>query len=109
VKGPGCQAQFAVTGPPPGPEPVPAAVVEDYGEEGKGERPAGRSGAFVEFLLFRRMIAPLVIQAIFWVGSIVLVLVGLGTAVLSLARIGQLGGAALLGSLFGFAYMIVGP
>src|SRR5258708_3628291 len=81
VKCPACQTQFAVTGGPP-PEPVAAPLAEEYAPDAAQARSSGRSSAFVEFLLFRRMIAPLIIQLIFWVGSIILVLVGLFFAVL---------------------------
>jgi uncharacterized protein DUF4282 len=105
VKCPACQTQFSVTGtpPPPEPEPLVAPLAEDFEEATPRSRPAGGSSPFVEFLRFRRMIAPLIIQIIFWVGSVVLVLVGLFIAILSLAH------GAFMASLFGFAYMVLGP
>jgi hypothetical protein len=110
VKCPACQTQFSVTGSPPPPEPAPvmAPLVGDE-EPAHRTRPSGGSSAFVEFLLFRRMIAPLVIQIIFWVGTVLMLFGGLIMAVLSLTQISQVGAVALIGTLTGFAYMLFGP
>lgn len=111
VKCPACQTQFAVTGSPPPPEPEPAAprYVEDEPESPRRARPTGQASAFVEFLLFRRMIAPLVIQIIFWIGAVAMFLGGLIVAGISIINIGSQPAVAILGAVYGLAYSVIGP
>jgi hypothetical protein len=111
VKCPACQTQFAVTGSPPPLEPEPAAprYVDEEAEPPRRARPSGQASAFVEFLLFRRMIAPFIIQLIFWIGTVLMFFGGLIIAGISLIRIGDQAAAAILGTLSGLAYMVFGP
>jgi hypothetical protein len=110
VKCPACQTQFAVTGgPAPEPEPVAAPFA---GDEAFVARESSRRGGswFVEFLFFRRMIAPIIIQFIFWAGSIIVVIVGLVQIVQSLKWLGEAPGLYVLwGVFFGLIYMLLGP
>src|SRR5215475_1813718 len=106
VKCPACQTQFAVTGGPP-PEPVAAPLAGVSEMEVPHSGSTGGKSWFVEFLLFRHMIAPFIIQFIFWIGTIIVVVVGLYLVVISLANIGVPG--ALAGVLFGLLYVLFGP
>ena len=63
--------------------------------------------AFVDFLLFRRMIAPFFIMAIFWLGAVLLIIAGLFMAVMGLIQ--GVGIGKLFIMLLGVAYMILGP
>ena len=58
-----------------------------------------------DFIKFRKMITPIVIQVLFWVGAVVAVLFGLGTMATSFGRYGG-GAVAFLGGLL---IMILGP
>ncbi len=58
-----------------------------------------------DFLKFRKMITPAIIQILFWIGVVVSVLSGLVTMVFSFGRYGG-GIATFLGGLF---IMILGP
>jgi hypothetical protein len=111
VKCPACQAQFSVTGSPPPPEPEAAAprYADEAAEPARRARPSGQASAFVEFLFFRRMIAPIVIQIIFWVGAVLMFFGGLILAGMSLIKIGDFGAVAILGAIYGLAYMLFGP
>ena len=58
-----------------------------------------------DFLKFRKMVTPAIIQILFWVGVVISVLAGLGTMVFSFTRYG--GGA---GTFFGgLLFIILGP
>ncbi len=113
VKCPACQTQFAVTGgpaPAPEPEPMIAALADDESEPVRQlSREPGRPSAFMEFLSFRRMIAPLIIQIVFWILAVIAFIAGLITAVVSILQIGNQGAPALLGVLIGLAYAVLGP
>src|SRR5712671_6883615 len=80
VKCPSCQQTFVVTDPntravPSA--PAPSAGCEDLGAPDVSRKPAKRnSNPFVDFLIFRLMIAPFVIQILFWLG--VLGCIGIG-------------------------------
>ena len=84
---------------PPAPEPVP--LLPDGGL---------RPNAVVDFLLFRTMIAPLIIQIVFWVGVIVCVLGGIINLVISIGVMvnGQVGVGLLL-ALVSLGSIFVGP
>jgi membrane associated rhomboid family serine protease len=56
-----------------------------------------------EFLTFRKMITPMIIQIIFWIGVALSVIVGLFAIITSLSY------GAPLGALIGLLYMVVGP
>jgi len=58
-----------------------------------------------DFIKFRKMITPAIIQVLFWVGAIVSVLAGLFTMASSFGRYG--GGAVAF--LVGFFIIILGP
>jgi len=58
-----------------------------------------------DFIKFRKMITPAIIQVLFWVGAVVSVLTGLVTMGTSFGRYG--GGAAVF--LGGFFIIILGP
>ena len=58
-----------------------------------------------DFIKFRAMITPVIIQVLFWVGAVVSVLFGLGIMATSFGRYGS-GGLQFLG---GFFTMILGP
>ena len=58
-----------------------------------------------DFIKFRKMITPAIIQVLFWVGAVVSVLTGLVTMALSFRQYGG-GAAAFLG---GFFIIILGP
>ncbi len=98
VNCPKCSARFtAAPAAPPPPSQPPAQAAEDpfaqldAGEPATGEpeTPSGglvdsrsvaaysRQNPFLDFLLFRKMIAPIVIQILFWLGVIFLVLSGI--------------------------------
>ena len=59
---------------------------------------------FSDFLSFRKMITPIIIQIIFWIGVAVSVITGLGTIIAGIGDYG--GGLAVLG---GLATIIFGP
>lgn len=58
-----------------------------------------------DFLAFRKMITPSVIQILFWVGVIVCVLAGLGTMIGG----SYLPGSSASGALSGLLILLVGP
>lgn len=58
-----------------------------------------------EFIKFRKMITPVIIQVLFWVGAVAAVLLGLITMATSFGRYG--GGAVTF--LSGLFIMILGP
>jgi hypothetical protein len=62
-----------------------------------------------DFLAFRRMVAPVIIQVLFWIGTALCIIAGLvaiGGAELLSARGGPSAPLAVLG---GIAYLILGP
>lgn len=63
----------------------------------------GQPSSMNEYLTFRRMITPAIIQVIFWIGVAVSVLAGLFAIITALSY------GAPLGALIGLLYMIVGP
>lgn len=85
-------------GPAPSPAPVPAGA----SAPGAAAGPAS-PGGFGEFLTFRRMVTPVIIQVIFWIGVVVCVLTGLA----------QLAMAINIGSIVAFLMalgtLIIGP
>lgn len=68
VGSPVTQQQPQVPAAPPQPPAGPADAYGDYGGGGDFSRPVKRSGAspMVDFLMFRRMIVPILIHIIFW-------------------------------------------
>lgn len=58
-----------------------------------------------DFIKFRKMITPAIIQVLFWVGAVVSVLAGLVTMATSFGRYGR-GAVTFLGGLF---MIILGP
>ena len=59
---------------------------------------------FSEYLSFKKMITPMVIQIIFWIGAVLSVLSGLGAIIAGLFRRGGIGLAFM-----GLVYVFVGP
>jgi hypothetical protein len=103
---------------PPPPEAPPAApdAFEDLDTpSGPRSRRSRSGGNFIDFLLFRRMIAPWVIQALFWLGVLGCLGMGLFTMVIGLIGLASSRDAGtgilllLLSLLQGLATMIVGP
>jgi hypothetical protein len=125
VKCPRCQQNFVASAdeeessPPPAPPPPHEAPqdFDDLDEPSRRRRSptSGASGTLVDFLLFRRMIAPWVIQLIFWLG--VVGCVGYGLVLIVGGLIGaaysrDAGGGLLLlmFALFGgVVVMVMGP
>src|SRR4051812_5674389 len=114
-----------VTAPPPVPHSAPSAapaVVEDYEDVaparrgGRGDdyeqdydaprrtrRGVGGSSALVDYVMFRRMIAPWVIMGVFYVGLVFVIIGALIAMVMGLVQ-GQ-----FLGVLYGFIMLFIGP
>lgn len=61
---------------------------------------------FNDFLSFRKMITPVIIQIIFWLGVIMCVIGGLVSIVTGAAGRGQYGGLTVL---YGLLLLILGP
>jgi hypothetical protein len=81
-------------------------VNDDYQPD--GERVVQREGGgnwLLEFLLFRRMVTPVFVQAIFWLGVIASIVVG-GLFVISSLQAGQ---SAVFGVLYGALILVGGP
>jgi hypothetical protein len=84
-------------------------------EDGSGEpraghrsRRGGESGEtspLADFLSFRRMISPIVIQVFFWLGTVACVLSGLGTMLATRSY----GGVSTHGVVTGLAIIVLGP
>jgi hypothetical protein len=74
VKCPSCQQTFVVTDPstrPATPAPAPSSGFEDLGAPDVARKPAKRqTNPFVDFLVFRLMIAPYFIQIMFWLAVV---------------------------------------
>lgn len=68
---------------------------------GKGEKGLTMN----DFLCFKRMITPVIIQILFWIGVVVCVILGL-TAIVGGANASRGGGAMILGGLF---WILLGP
>ncbi len=117
VKCPSCQNSFLIQGgaaAAPPPAPAGQAAFADL-DAPSAAGPRSRSSPFVDFLLFRKMIAPVVIQVIFWLGFAGCILFGLiqiGIAVFALASTKETG-AALVALVISFvsalATMVLGP
>jgi len=58
-----------------------------------------------DFLAFRRMVTPIVIQVVFWLGLVACVVVGLGSVVAGATS--SYGGGWMV--LWGFFMLLVGP
>ena len=56
--------------------------------------------SLVDFLAFRRMITPILIQVVFWIATVVVIIAGL---------LGLIVGDDATARLFGLATLIVGP
>lgn len=107
---------------PPAAAPPAADVFAPATEEPLVSGPARRPGAFMDYLLFRRMITPIVIHVIFWLGVLVFVGFGIFTMVGALLLLvndktprlpGQSSSGAITLALFGFIsgllQMTLGP
>lgn len=69
------------------------------------KRRSSGSNGFVEFVMFRRMVAPYVIMVLFWIGLILVIIGGLTTIGLGLSQ----GGNGIVAALIGAVYLFVGP
>ena len=79
---------------------------DHYQPDGEPGVQKERSGNWLlDFLLFRRMITPVVVQAIFWLGVIASIAVG-GLFVISSLQAGQ---SATFGVLYGCLILVGGP
>ncbi len=90
----------------------PYGTEGDFGAPGTVRRRSSASSSpFMDFLLFRRMIAPILIQILFWFGVVMTVLMGLGTMIAGIVATSQRGGAAVGMTilLFGFVTLVSGP
>ncbi|HEX8494593.1 MAG TPA: DUF4282 domain-containing protein [Pyrinomonadaceae bacterium] len=100
-------------GTPPGGYPPGGSYPPGGGFQGGGYPPPPPSGPPVgsyaqtsnmnDFLTFRRMITPAIIQIIFWIGVALSVLAGLFLIITALSN------GVPLGALLGLVYMVVGP
>jgi predicted Zn finger-like uncharacterized protein len=134
VKCPKCDAEFTATAKPaPGPYPVSQPAFPEKPEAPRPELPPGddeewpeetsvldsseptevnETSPVVEFLLFRTMIGPLIIQVLFWLGVVLCVLAGLVVLVMAILGLvdGRLGvGTALLQVFGSLGIMLFGP
>jgi ribosomal protein S27AE len=110
------QPQSAAQALPPAPPPRGQVSPPDssFGELVERPQPRRRvreGNAFVDFLLFRRMIAPWVIMGLFWVGIMLAILWGIiyiisGLVMLANKDIGPLG---LVFMFLGVLVIIIGP
>jgi predicted Zn finger-like uncharacterized protein len=118
VRCPNCQQVFRVGGIEPAasvsrrPAPTGTAPSGDFQGAAAGGRPPGTSNVIIDFLLFRRMIAPIVIQVLFWIGLLICVIMA-GFQVISgiLLATGKSGSPwlAVLGIFGGLVILTVGP
>ncbi|MFO0807154.1 MAG: DUF4282 domain-containing protein [Gemmataceae bacterium] len=92
--------------------PLPGgSSFETVGDQFAGAYRAAKSGGtLTDYLTFRKMIVPVVIQVLFWLGVAGSIVAGAFTIVMGLMAASQ-GGAstAVIGVVMGLAYMIVGP
>jgi len=83
------------------------------GDEDRPVRDRGQPSAFWEFLTFRRMIAPVVLQVIFWLGVVGIIVMGLITVFGGLMLMGEKYSGAMMGGLativVGLLYTLLGP
>lgn len=68
-----------------------------------------RSSALVDYLLFRRMLAPVLIQVMFWAGLVGIVIWGLVQLIGALAFIKDAPSAAILLALTAIGQILLGP
>jgi len=64
---------------------------------------AGNAGSMHDFLVFKLMVTPLIIQIVFWVGAGLCVLAGLIVIIVGLAT------NVIMLLLLGLVYMVLGP
>src|SRR5262249_31134051 len=132
VRCPSCERLFRVEQPvgeesvvpPPAvpptapPTAAPAAQPEPEGfpePEMPNVRRHGDANALLDFLMFRKMVAPFIIMVLFWLAVAVSVICGLITMLLGIATALSTRGAGegilalVLSVFFGLGYMIIGP
>jgi hypothetical protein len=66
--------------------------------------PAPGRSDIMEFLTFRKMITPVIIQVVFWVGVVICIIMGLLSIAVGLSQYGS--GAAVI---VGLLYIFIGP
>lgn len=89
IRCPACSTTFPATGVPAEPPAVPAAEEQSaVGPEAVGTLPARPDGysALVDYLTFRRMVTPLIIQVLFWLGVAFCVFFGTALVVVGLTH-----------------------
>jgi predicted Zn finger-like uncharacterized protein len=127
VKCPTCKQAFMISAGEDGPPPPPSPVTEeppfapgpqqDYADDyeaqpaprGRPRSQGGQSPSFLDYLLFRRMIAPILIQVLFWAGVAGCFIMSLVTIISGMAIATVSTGGALIVVLTGLAYMVIGP
>jgi hypothetical protein len=108
--------QFMVTGAPPPSEPEPmVAPLADEEPHVPRTRTEGDS-AFWDYLVFRRMITPIIIQIIFWLGVVLITFLGLWNVIQSFGSTTTDGGVTIqkretsvVGILLGLLTLFLGP
>ena len=73
----------------------------------KRSRKGQESSGFVDFLLFRRMIAPVIIMIFYWILTSAVILGSLGFMVIALMYWPGVG--KMLGLFMGLLYLVLGP
>jgi hypothetical protein len=124
---PSCQRTFLVPANIPAPPSVPQASreavfsfdrpeqVEENGpfehEDVAGSTPPGpeRRNSFVDYLLFRKMVAPVIIQVLFWFGVAGAIMAGLAYMGIGISIMKVSVGMGVLTMLGGLAEMVIGP
>ncbi len=74
----------------------------------KKKKRSGGSNPFIDFLMFRLMVAPWIFMILFWLGVIGTILAGASLIILAVI---YAPGATnkIMGSLMGLGYMVLGP
>jgi hypothetical protein len=109
VKCPACQAAFTVTAGPVPPEPEPPLAQFDDEPEPAARRGPREPSAFGDFLAFRKMITPIIIQIIFWLFVGLQLLGGIAVMVTGAYFLRSSTGLGLLCMLGGLVGMILLP
>jgi hypothetical protein len=96
--------------PAPLPAPVqPLAGLAPAAEESPYRRAPAGSSVLVDYLLFRRMLTPFLIQIIFWISVAFFVITGAGTFVFAVMASGSSGVTILMAFVYAAAQIILGP
>jgi predicted Zn finger-like uncharacterized protein len=117
VRCPNCQQVFRVGGIEPAAAvsrragPSGTAPVGDFEDAAAGPRRPASPNALVDFLLFRRMIAPIVIQVLFWLAVLGSFIWAAIVAILGIVAASRYGSAwqALSGILMALVMIVLVP